>query len=221
MAWHDLSQRLRFLSERGSYSQANCGPRGCRAAGALGACVDRGPAGANDCGLGEGAGGAMIPETMECLDGIIVDWNNNPLCGGDGIIWNGRPVGPEWGIIDVLLSVSRHIQCRLYWAGMGHIQYFLGVARDLEGPLYKAYAFWQHGMPIRDGQNMRVRVTYDLVRAQGAISFGCGAFSVVPLSILDREIILAPLNGMHKTAPWSTAYIGRLGKDGSTPEKGT
>ena len=167
-------------------------------------------------------------EIMERFDGIIIDWNNSPLTGGDDIVWNGKPVNGSWDIIDVLLSASRIVRRRVQWANV-ECQHFLGVAPDLQDPLYRLYASWHTGfIPRKTGmdngvptQDMYTRSIYDRVRTEEAISFDNGIFLVIPLSILNREIILAPLNGMHKVAPWSTAYIGRLGKDGPTPEKGT
>jgi len=149
---------------------------------------------------------------MQCLDEIIIDWNNNPLTGGKGIIWNGVSVGERFCIIDVLLAAFRIIKRRASWANI-ECKYFLGIAPDFEQLLYGAYIRYR-GIPSRSLAQCANSIEAIEQKAQGYILLD-RQVPVIPLSILDREIVLAPLSGphseMHKVAPWLNAYIGRLG----------
>ena len=153
------------------------------------------------------------PLVTQNLGTIIIDWNNNTLTGGPGIIWNGTPVGERFCIIDVLLTAFRVIKRRASWANV-ECKYFLGIAPDFERLLYGAYVRYRDisfGCSLVQCANSTEAIEQ---RAQGHILLD-RQVPVIPLSILDREIVLAPLSGphseMHKVAPWLNAYIGRLG----------
>ena len=149
---------------------------------------------------------------MRCLDEIIIDWNNNPLTGGPGIIWNDTPVGERFCIIDVLLAAFRIIKRRASWANI-ECKYFLGIAPDFEQLLYGAYIRYRD-IPSCSLAQCANSIEAVIQKAQGCIWLDY-RIPVMPLPILDREIVLAPLSGphseMHKVAPWLGAYVGRLG----------
>ena len=52
------------------------------------------------------------------LDSIVIDWNGNPMTGGNGITWNGQPVSNIYNFIDVLQAAFRRIMQRKMWAPM-------------------------------------------------------------------------------------------------------
>jgi hypothetical protein len=62
--------------------------------------------------------GYTDPTGQRCktMDSHIINWNSNPLSGGAGITWNGRPVGATYDFIDVLLAVFRHIRQNIGYA---------------------------------------------------------------------------------------------------------
>lgn len=58
------------------------------------------------------------PEGRACasMDSVIIDWNGNPMSGGNGITWNGSPVANTFDLIDVLLAAFRQVRRRISWA---------------------------------------------------------------------------------------------------------
>jgi len=50
------------------------------------------------------------------LDSIVIDWNSNPMAGGNGVTWNGAAVANTWDFIDVLQAAYRRIRRRISWA---------------------------------------------------------------------------------------------------------
>lgn len=50
------------------------------------------------------------------LDSIVIDWNGNPMNGGNGITWNGAPIASTFDFVDVLRAVVRRIKQRISWA---------------------------------------------------------------------------------------------------------
>lgn len=50
------------------------------------------------------------------LDSYVINWNGNPMAGGNGITINGAAIANTWDIIDVLLDVFRNIMERVSWS---------------------------------------------------------------------------------------------------------
>lgn len=50
------------------------------------------------------------------LDSIVIDWNGNPMTGGNGITWNGGAVANTYDFVDVLLAAYRRVKQRISWA---------------------------------------------------------------------------------------------------------
>lgn len=50
------------------------------------------------------------------LDSIVINWNSNPMAGGNGITWNGAAVANTWDFVDVLQAAYRRIRRRISWA---------------------------------------------------------------------------------------------------------
>lgn len=49
----------------------------------------------------------------EMMDSIIVNYNNNPISGGNGITWNGAAVSSSYGYIALLQQAFRRIRHRI------------------------------------------------------------------------------------------------------------
>ena len=49
------------------------------------------------------------------IDSIVIDWNGNPMSGGNGITWNGNAVANTYNFVDVLLAGFRRIKQRITW----------------------------------------------------------------------------------------------------------
>lgn len=54
--------------------------------------------------------------SCSALDSYVIDWNGNPMAGGNGITWNGHAIANTFDLIQVLLSVWRRIRTRTSWA---------------------------------------------------------------------------------------------------------
>lgn len=52
----------------------------------------------------------------QMLDSIVLDWNGNPMSGGNGITWNGNALANTFNFVDVLLAVYRRFRQRIKWA---------------------------------------------------------------------------------------------------------
>lgn len=55
-------------------------------------------------------------KSCSIMDSIVIDWNDNPMSGGNGITWNGAAVASTYNLIDVLLAVFRRIIQRIKMA---------------------------------------------------------------------------------------------------------
>jgi hypothetical protein len=47
------------------------------------------------------------------MDSIVIDWNANPLAGGNGITWNGQAISNSVELITILQAVIRRIRWRI------------------------------------------------------------------------------------------------------------
>ena len=50
------------------------------------------------------------------MDSIVVDFNDNPLTGGNGMTWNGAAIPNTYGYIDILIQIFRRIRHRIRMA---------------------------------------------------------------------------------------------------------
>jgi len=58
------------------------------------------------------------PEGHRCkmMDSNVINWNGNPMSGGNGITWNGTAQPNTADIVDMLLAVYRIVRQRLSWS---------------------------------------------------------------------------------------------------------
>jgi hypothetical protein len=92
----------------------------------------------------------IVTDGYSCgmLDSIVIDWNGNPMTGGNGVTWNGAAVANTFNIVDVLIAIFNRFVQRISWAPMLKAQrrqvgdMILVMPNDLIDCLLNFYTCW-------------------------------------------------------------------------------
>jgi hypothetical protein len=144
------------------------------------------------------------------LDSVIINWNGNPMSGGNGITWNGAAIANTFDFVDVLLAAFRRIKQRISWSKQLANQrprigdMILLLPTNMAHCLLDFYTCWSvcAGAQYNEANlnTYEARTFRDRLIAESPENmFGFGYIRldgmVIPLLAYDWELIKGPLTG--------------------------
>jgi hypothetical protein len=152
-----------------------------------------------------------VATDYECnpLNSIVINWNGNPMAGGNGITWNGAAIANTFDFIDVLLAAYRRIRQRISWSPvLRNQQMRLGdmiilMPTSMIPCLLDFFTCWSVCADSDDNGNFGVAILSYEARAfrdqllGGLFGFGQITIEGFPIPILgyDYELIKGPHTG--------------------------
>jgi hypothetical protein len=125
------------------------------------------------------------------LDSMVINWNGNPMTGGNGITFNGNPVANTFDIVDVLSAINRRVNQRVGWSPVLRNQRFqpgqkiLVMHSDSIECLLNFYTCWS---VCRDGQTVDQTQLDSIEAREFRMNLEGGMFGDGEI-LLNREVI--------------------------------